>query len=638
MNAKGPVRAGAFIVAVFCLAAPAKAAPTIAEFAAETDFSSPALSPNGDKIAFVTRVDDTRALVVIDLVKNERRALMRAIHDTFEIRWCGFKGNDRLLCGYTGTEFAPGGKPYPSTRLVAIGDSGTDKPKVLIQNGDHGESQYQDRILDWQVDDPKHVFIQLAGRDSTGGPFPAVYSLDVNSGFTRIVQRMRTPIIHWRTDRKGVVRFGSGYDVKKLTAITRDSADDDWRTLAKWEWGKSEFEVIGFGSTPATLLVEADHGGRKAIFELDLSEQKDRKLLFANDEVDVDRPIYWPTDRRIVGFGYVTDRGKRLLFDEEAARIYDSIDAAIPNAENEVIDASRNGRILLIASESDIRPPEYFLFDLDKRSLRLIDSANPALASTPMSPMTPVKIKSADGRMLPGYVTLPLGSSGKKVPTIIYPHGGPYARDRWGFDSMVQFMASRGYAVIQVNFRGSTGYGKEWHEAGLRNWGTVMVDDITATTRWAIAEGIADPAHTCIVGWSYGGYAALMSAVREAELYKCVVSIAGVSDLRALVNEDRRFYGGEVYAKYAIGDDADELKAGSPLRATEKIKAPVLLVHGDHDIQVAAEHSRRMARSLEEKQKKYELLIIKDGNHSLTRHEWREALLTRLEAFLTAHN
>jgi dipeptidyl aminopeptidase/acylaminoacyl peptidase len=620
MKTRKPLRAAIFVAATFCLSWRVHSAPTIAEFAAETDFSSPALSPNGDKIAFVTRVDDTRALVVIDLVKNERRALMRAIHDSFEIRWCGFKGNDRLLCGYAGTEFAPGGKRYDSTRLVSIGDSGTDKPKVLIQNGDHGESQFQDQILDWQVDDPKQVFIQLTGRDSTGGPFPAVYSLDVKSGFTRIVQRMRVPILDWRTDRKGVVRFGYGYDDKKSTYITRDSADGEWRTLAKWELGKSKFDVVGFGATPATLLVEANHEGRKAIFEMDLAEQKDRKLLFSNEEVDVDSPIYWPTDRRIVGFSYVTDRGKRLLFDDEAKRIYDAIDAAIPNAENEVVAASRDGRILLISSDADVRPPEYFLFDLDKRSLRLIDSANPALASTPMSPMTPIRIKGPDGLMLPGYLTLPAGSSGKKVPTIIYPHGGPYARDRWGFDSIVQFMASRGYAVIQVNFRGSTGYGKEWYEAGLRNWGTVMADDITATTRWAIAEGIADPAHTCIVGWSYGGYAALMSATREPELYKCVVSIAGVSDLRALANE------------------VHELKAGSPLRATSKIKAPVLLVHGDNDIQVAAEHSRRMARSLEQNGKTFELLMIKDGNHSLTRREWREALLTRLESFLAAHN
>jgi dipeptidyl aminopeptidase/acylaminoacyl peptidase len=221
---------------------------------------------------------------------------------------------------------------------------------------------------------------------------------------------------------------------------------------------------------------------------------------------------------------------------------------------------------------------------------------------------------------------------------IVYPHGGPHVRDRWGFDEMVQFFASRGYAVLQVNYRGSTGYGYEWYDAGFQNWGTVMVDDITAATRWAIAEGIADPAHTCIVGWSYGGYAALMSAVREPDLYRCAVSIAGVSDLRTLANDGARFYGGRKTINRILGTDTDELKAGSPLRSPERIKVPILLVHGDDDIQVLVDHSKRMARALDGAKKKYELVIIKDGNHSLSRFEWRTTLLTKLESFLAANN
>jgi dipeptidyl aminopeptidase/acylaminoacyl peptidase len=635
MKTATPVSAGSILVAALCLSAHAQAAPTIAEFAADTDFSFPALSPEGDKVAFVTRVQDTRVLVVLDLVKRQRRAVMRATNDTFELSWCGFKTNDRLLCGFSGTEFE-GGQPYPVSRLISIDDSGQSKPKVLIQNGDHGQSQFQDRVMDWQVDDPKHVYIQLTGEE--GGPFPNVYSLDVFSGLMTIVQRSRSPILHWSTDRKGVVRFGSGYDEKKSTFITRDSADDKWRTLAKWELGKDDFDVVGFGPSPGTLLVEAGHNGRSAIFEMDLTEKSDRQLLFANADVDVGGPIYWPADHRIIGFGYSTDRHKRMLFDQEASSIYAGIDGVLPDSENYVVDASRDGKKLLIASESDVRPSEYFVLNLDDRKMLKVGSANPALAQTALAPMKAISIKAPDGTMLPGYLTLPVGSSGKNLPTIVYPHGGPYARDSWGFDPMVQFMASRGYAVVQVNFRGSTGYGQEWYDAGLRNWGTVMVDDITATTKWAIAEGIANPAHTCIVGWSYGGYAALMSAVREADLYKCVVSIAGVSDLRALANDEKRFYGGKFRAKYSIGDDKDELKAGSPLRAPEKIKAPVLLVHGDDDFQVDVDHSRRMARALDREHKKYELVIIKDGNHSLTRYEWRETLLTKLEAFLAANN
>ena len=621
------------ILALSLAAFEACAAPSVAEFAADTDFSFPTLSPDGTKIAFVTRAQDARVLVMVDLVKRERVGLMAATVDSFELAWCGFKTDDRLLCGLKGTDFDRG-RPFPISRLVSIDVTGKGQPKVLVQGGSRGASQFQDRVMDWQVNDPKRVLIEL---NDERGPFPAVNWLDVYTGRLGVVQRSRNPILGWTTDAKGQVRFGSGYDDRRSTYITRDSAESDWRTLAKWELGESDFDIVGFGPMPGTMLVSAQHNGRTAIFEMDLAEKGDRQLLFANREVDVGGAMYWPSDRRIIGFSYETDRPQRFLFDSKAKSLYESIDAILPAAVNYVVDASRDGKKLLIGSYTDVRPAEFFILDVDARKIQKIGSANPSLATAPMAPMKSVKIKGPDGIMLPGYLTLPLGSTGKKLPTVVYPHGGPYARDSWGFDPMVQFMASRGYAVLQVNFRGSTGYGEEWYQAGLRNWGTVMVDDISAATRWAIAEGIADPAQTCIVGWSYGGYAALMSVVREPDLYRCAVSIAGVADLRTLAEQERRFYGGRFRANYSIGSDSDELKAGSPMRAPEKIKAPILLVHGDADIQVMVDHSRRMARALDGANKKHELVIVKDGNHSLSRFEWRRILLTKLESFLAAN-
>ena len=621
------------LAACLPLAVPA-APPSIADFASDADFAAPALSPDGSLVAFVTRVQDARVLVALDMVKRERRGLMSATTDTFEITWCSFKTNDRLLCGLRGTQF-DAGQPYPVSRLVAIDTSGKGKPKVLVQNSSNGASQYQDRIMDWQVNDPRHVLIELTDEYSV---FPTVHALDIYSGLTTVVQRARSPILGWTTDRAGVVRFGAGFDNNKSTYITRDSTDSSWRTLAKWDLGAGDFDVIGFGPTPGTLLVSAVHNGRDAIFEMDLNEKTSRQLLFSDAEVDVSGPIYWPADRRIVGFRYDNEMPRRMVFDAEAKGIFDAIDEVLPNAVNRVVDSSADGRKLLIASSKDVRPTEYYVLDLDAKKMLRVGSANPALANAQLAPMKPVKIKAPDGTLLPGYLTLPVGSDGKKVPMIVYPHGGPHVRDHWGFDEMVQFFASRGYAVLQVNYRGSTGYGAQWYEAGLQGWGTVMVDDITAATRWAIAEGIADPAHTSIVGWSYGGYAALMSAVREPDLYRCTVSIAGVSDLKALASDDSRFYGGRKAVNRILGTDTDELKAGSPMRSPEKIRIPVLLVHGDDDIQVLVDHSKRMARALDGAKKKYELVIIKDGNHSLSRFEWRQTLLTKLEAFLAANN
>lgn len=616
-----------------CLAfsVPASAAPpTVDDFASGTDFSFPTLSPDGTKVAFVTRAQGTRVLVYIDLVKRNRNGLMAASVDKFDVSYCRFKGDDRLLCGFRGVQFFRS-QPYPVSRLVSVDVTGKTKPKVLIQNGEQGASQFQDTILDWQVDDPKHVLIELSG---DGDPFPNVHALDVTTGLMSIVQRSRNPILHWSTDRAGVVRFGYGYDEKKNLYITRDNTDSSWRTLARWQWGESDFDVIGFGPTPGTLLVSANHNGRDAIFEMDLTEKSDRQLLFSNPDVDVNSAMYWPGDERIIGFRYETDRTYHKFFDSQAEAVYTQIDKALPDSENEVVSASRDGTKLLVASYTDVRPSSYYVLDTTTSKMLRVGTSNPSLANATLSPMKPVKIKTADGTILPGYLTLPPGSNGKKLPMIMYPHGGPHARDSWGYDPMVQFMASRGYAVLQVNFRGSVGYGREWYEAGLRNWGTVMVDDITAATKWAIAEGIADPANTSIVGWSFGGYAALMSAVREPDLYRCAVSIAGVADLRALAREDARFYGGKQAMTYTLGDDVSELKAGSPLRAVDKINVPVLMVHGDADIQVDVDHSKRMARALKGANKSYELVLIEDGDHSLSRFEYRQTLLTKLETFL----
>lgn len=609
--------------------------PSVAAFAAEVDYGEPALSPDGRRVVMVVRNSQGRALVALDLATKEAHGLMGAVQGHFEIYRCGFKSDERVLCGLLGTDFSAG-QPYETTRLVAVDAVGKPKPHMLFQNmleqnSNHNLSQYQDRILDYQVNDPKHVLIQIADEQ---GVLPAVWSLDVYEGGKTLVQASHPTILNWVLDPSGVVRFGSGYDERRSLAITRDSAADEWRTLSKFDFGGNAFKVVGFGPKPGSLLVSSDYQGRDAIYEMDLSEKSDRKLLLANDYVDVGDPIYWPADGRLVGFHVETDRMKRFIFDDEIAAVYATIDASLPDADNFVLGTSRDGNRVLIKSVTDVRPEEYLLLDRKEKKLIRVANGNPQLPAKKYARMKPVKIPGPGGATIPGYLTLPVGSDGKNVPLVVYPHGGPHYRDSWGWDFMVQFMASRGYAVLQMNFRGSTGYGSAWYDAGLQHWGTVMVDDITAATKWAISEGIADPARTCIVGWSYGGYAALMSAAREPDLYNCAVSIAGVSDLRAMAREELRFYNGRKQVAQLLGTDDEELKAGSPRRNARKITIPVLFVHGDDDWQVAVEQSTSMARALPGKP---EVVIIKNGNHSLTRAEWRETLLSKLETFLAAN-
>jgi dipeptidyl aminopeptidase/acylaminoacyl peptidase len=303
-----------------------------------------------------------------------------------------------------------------------------------------------------------------------------------------------------------------------------------------------------------------------------------------------------------------------------------------------VLDASRDGAKLVTVSFSDVMPPRYHLFDTLSGTLTELGRQGAGLREARLAVMKPITVTGAGGITIPGYLTLPSGAEPRRPsPAVVLPHGGPYARDHWGYDPLVQVLASRGYAVLQLNFRGSTGYGEQWRDAGHQAWGTIMHDDITAGAHWLIDSGVADPARVCIVGWSYGGYAALTGVEKEPELYRCAVSIAGVSDMSQMAADSERFYGGKDSAGDAMGTDPVALRAESPLAHVERIRVPVLLVHGEDDYTVLAEQSKAMDRALTRQGVPHQLVLIPHGEHSLLRPEMRLTLYRKLTEFLHAN-
>lgn len=613
-----------------CAAAAAEPIP-VEEFAPKRGaYAAMDLSADGRLVVGVTLADGAPIVTVTDIGKMEATAVIRGWIDGLEISSCGFKTSRRLLCSFAGVDHAAG-VPFPVTRLVGVDVDGRNA-KVLVQRGQQGGTQLQDRILHLLPDDPTHVLIELQDGDDNN-IYPGVYLLDVNQGTTRRIMRPRAPILHWLADRKGVVRLGHGFADKKAVIIARDSADGDWRVLSRYaRFDDAPFEPRGFGVLPGTVMVLAEHNGRDAIFDMDLSERNDLQLLFSHPTADVGGPIVWRGDGTVVGFAYETDRRQRHFIDPQAQRAQATIDASLPDTRNVVLRQADTTARFLVSASSDVHPPEYYLIDLDARSRVRLGSANAQLAKRALAPMASIEVKTAQGLVLPGYLTLPQGVEPKNLPAIVLPHGGPNARDSWGYDPLVQLLASRGYAVIQVNFRGSTGYGKAWLDAGYQAWGTVMHEDITSAARWLVAQGIADPRRMCIVGWSYGGYAALIGAIKEPGLYRCVASIAGVTNLGQLQRDSDIYYGGSAAARNSTG--TEDLAANSPLALADKLRIPVLLVHGTDDMQVLVGHSQRMAKALERAQHPAELMLVEGGDHSLSRAAWREALYRKLAEFL----
>jgi dipeptidyl aminopeptidase/acylaminoacyl peptidase len=250
--------------------------------------------------------------------------------------------------------------------------------------------------------------------------------------------------------------------------------------------------------------------------------------------------------------------------------------------------------------------------------------------------MHPVAYPARDGTMIPGYLTKPPDAPEGQLPLIVMPHGGPIARDRWQYFFLQQFLASRGYAVLQMNFRGSGGFGNDWYAAAHQDWGGLTYDDIVDGARWAIQSGIADPHRVAIVGWSFGGYAALLGAVRDSDLFRCAVSIAGISDLGLLLYPGGGIVTGEILREQ-IGTHSAKLKADSPRRHADAVRIPILMFHGDADPQVDIEQSRAMAASLKAAGKPYQFIEFKGATHQIASSADRATMMHTIEDFLTAN-
>ena len=285
---------------------------------------------------------------------------------------------------------------------------------------------------------------------------------------------------------------------------------------------------------------------------------------------------------------------------------------------------------------SDRDPGSYYLFDVAARQLKKLFPPYPALDEQKLAGVKPIQYKVQDGTEIPGYLTLPPNAEGKNLPLVVLPHGGPSSRDSWGFDFLPQFIAAKGYAVLQMNYRGSGGYGEDWEgEGGFRAWRQVMAD-IKDGVDSLVADGIADPNRICIVGGSYGGYAALMSGIEQPARYKCIASIAGVSDPLTMIRDYRHYISGKAVREF-VGTEEAVIEQGSPMRRAGELKAPVLLFHGDKDLNVYITHSEKMEKALKNAGRAVEFIRYKGVEHQIYRNKYRIDLLSRLGAFLDGH-
>jgi dipeptidyl aminopeptidase/acylaminoacyl peptidase len=627
-------RAGSvFVVMSVAVAGPARAdaPPPVEAYGKLPSIEAPRLSPDGGAISFLSSVDGRRCLMIERLTGRDRdsRALCPG---RYEVRSFAWKSVDRLIVEVYTQGHPLGSELRTESRLLAIDPNGRRTVALIEPKAERAVDFGEDRIIDMLPDDPDHVLVAAYRTDADS---PDVVQVDIESGRTRTVVDGQDRITSWKTDGAGHVRVGVAIDDGMLKVYYRDGADGPFRLIRQVEAARaSSFSVLSVGDQPGLLYVAStEPTGRRAVYRYDVATDRLLEPYAARPDADIDSLVM---DRgRPLGYGYTIDEPAMVYTDAGLGADAAQVAAALPRFRTTVVDSTADGGRLLILAAGGSRPGKYFLLTraAGQSTLAPIGDIRPNIPDASLSPVSPVVYKARDGLDIHGYLTLPAGRPMGPMPFVVLPHGGPSARDSVGFDYLAQMIASRGYGVLQPNYRGSRGYGGAFEQAGYQQWGLRMQDDVTDGTRWLIDQKLADPSRICIVGWSYGGYAALMGAIRTPDLFRCAASIAGVTDLRRRLDRAQQSRFADINLP-RFDSDPKELEENSPVLQAARIRIPVLLVHGRRDFTVSVEDSEAMEQALRDAGKPVRSLYFDDDDHYLFREDDRIALLKTLSDFL----
>jgi dipeptidyl aminopeptidase/acylaminoacyl peptidase len=617
-----------------------KAVPLTAETFAATPFMErPNLSPNGQFIAARVATRNGRSLVILPIFdKSLKMTGIGLDNSVIDVDWWRWVNNDWLVVGVSANDSIEGEK-FRVSRVLSL-ERATGKISLLAKRAG---GQNAGNLIWVAHDGTPRILLGVQNSIYVNENFwPEVNEVDVSTGKMKTVLASRPGILDYYADADGVIRLGYGYDSEKRIArlIYRSEAKQPFKILDKANLAKDE----GL-SFPALFLPEADKAltidnpdGYKALYELDLKTLTRGNKIFGVDGYDIDSVISNAAGNAALGVSLTENRSRIHWLDPETAKIQTEFDKAVGPGRAVVESLSRDGRLLLVQIGGPDQAGAFYLFDRQgSGALTRFAYVDDKMKLTKFAPVTTIRYKSRDGVTIPAVLTLPKTTASKNLPLIVMPHGGPDARDSESWDWWVQFLAAKGYAVVQPNYRGSTGFGKVHNELGDRQWGGTMQDDLNDAVTHLAKEGIADPKRVCIAGGSYGGYAAMRAAQRDGKLFRCAISFAGVSDLGALAKFDRNSLFGKEAVSY-LKDKAPDFASVSPLRFPEQFSTPILIMHGKNDLRVPVEQSRKMAAKLSEAGKDVRYVEQPLGDHHLSRQEDRLQFLQEIEAFLAKHN
>lgn len=637
------------------------AQPPVEAFGSLPFMEAPQISPDGKHFAAIQSLSG-RPAVVIYMVNagpdDKPYVIAPADWIIAGLKWLK---NDRLVVLIKVNQKVNDDRNLMHTwyRAVSVDITGKSDILLLKDTVDFNYNTNTAYILDRDLGDPDEIFMSLLeyadmrspgeqASDSKNGHSDrklthlVLYKVDAHTGKHSRAFVGSYDTHEWYMDGRGhlLARMDQSQDPLRDHILALE--DGSWRTVAEYDAsGDNGAGIVGVTDDGISLVRSTrDANGMATLSRIDLKTGT-ASPIFSNPKYDADHPVFDPWTDRVIGTAYIDDKSEVAYFDPNLEALQKGLEAAFPDVSVSAMSWDIALDKVIVAIDSPKKPIDYYYLDRTTHAATKIGSAYPDLHGPDLGTMQAYPYKARDGLDIPAYLTLPPGKPVNNLPLIVMPHGGPDARDEIGFDWMAQFFANRGYAVLQPNYRGSSGYGYKFTSAGLHQWGLRMEDDLIDGVKKLVADHIADPKRVCIVGASYGGYAALAGAALTPNVYACAVSFAGVSDLPNFISEKRARYGKDSqnvsFWTTRIGssyEDSDQLGATSPARQADKIKCPVLLMHGEGDTTVEIAQSEIMADAMKRAGKPVEFIRFPGEDHYFNFADTRIRFLKETEAFL----
>ena len=629
-------------------------APTAVDFSQPSQFGGAALSPDGDKLAFFLQARGQTVVAVLDIPLSPSSSLRSLpLQPATQGRWVEWASQSRLLYATQQT------RSFTDRRGDTVLGAATDlysasadlSEQILLNQAppntpaaSHPRPQFFDSVTNMLDDDPEHILQTLSWREWGTAD---LYRTNILTGEMEVVEEGRPGTFGFTADQQGRPRLQWGYprttrnQSNYFMFIRAAEEGSAWREASEHiRDDNTNFRPFGFGADPNILYVGSDHAtDTVALYPFDMRTGQFGEILYEHPSVDVTGIVVSVQSDELIGVTYTEDEPQRFYFEQRAEEAMNAVRDLVGGGTVSTRDVSAESDTYLVVSSAPEPPSRIYMYDGTTDEATLIGSTQPRLANASLGSVHAVSFNARDGLSIPGYLTLPPGidtiEQARNLPFVVLVHGGPAARDFRRFDWWTQFIATRGYGVMQINFRGSTGYGRDFHQAGAGQWGRGMQDDVDDAANWLIEQGMAQPDKIAVVGASYGGYAALMAVSRPGSPYVAGVSLNGVSDLAALRNHQRNFrLGLRAFDNTLEGVD---LRAMSPVNRAAAFSRPLLLAQSTQDRTVPLEQAELMRTALDRANRQYTYLELPNSDHGITDQPNRQAFLEALEVFLAQH-